>query len=278
MIRLIVIRGKKLSKNFVNHSPLGTIAYCRMENPMSGTQGKVVAITGASSGIGEATAVLIAGRGAKVVLGARRTDRLEALAARIGLAGGEAVYAATDVTRRGDLENLVALASERYGRLDVLVSNAGIGPISRFDDLRIEDWEAMIDVNIKGVLYGIAAALPVFRRQGAGHFVHVVSTAGLRIVPLQGVYAATKNAVRTLTEALRQEAGETLRVTSVSPGFVHTDFADSMTDPKTRAAILEQRDRIAIAPEAIARAIAFAIDEPADVDVNEIVVRPTAQG
>jgi len=273
-----VIRGKKLSKNFVNHSPLGTIAYCRMENPMSGTQGKVVAITGASSGIGEATAVLIAGRGAKVVLGARRTDRLEALAARIGAAGGEAVYAATDVTRRGDLENLVALALERYGRLDVLVSNAGIGPISRFDDLRIEDWEAMIDVNIKGVLYGIAAALPVFRRQGAGHFVHVVSTAGLRIVPLQGVYAATKNAVRTLTEALRQEAGETLRVTSVSPGFVHTDFADSMTDPKTRAAILEQRDRIAIAPEAIARAIAFAIDEPADVDVNEIVVRPTAQG
>jgi NADP-dependent 3-hydroxy acid dehydrogenase YdfG len=136
----------------------------------------------------------------------------------------------------------------------------------------------MIDVNIKGVLYGIAAALPVFRRQGAGHFVHVVSTAGLKIVPLQGVYAATKNAVRTLTEALRQEAGETLRVTSVSPGFVHTDFADSMTDPNTRAAILEQRDRIAIAPEAIARAIAFAIDEPADVDVNEIVVRPTAQG
>ena len=153
---------------------------------MSGTQGKVVAITGASSGIGEATAVLIAGRGAKVVLGARRTNRLEALAARVGAAGGEAVYAATDVTRRGDLENLVALALERYGRLDVLVSNAGIGPISRFDDLRIEDWEAMIDVNIKGVLYGIAAALPVFRRQGAGHFVHVVSTAGLRIVPLQG--------------------------------------------------------------------------------------------
>ncbi len=278
MIRLIVIRGKELSKNFVNQSPVGAIAYFRMENPMSGTQGKVVAITGASSGIGEATAVLIAGRGAKVVLGARRTDRLEALAARIGAAGGEAVYAATDVTRRDDLENLVALASERYGRLDVLVSNAGIGPISRFDDLRIEDWEAMIDVNIKGVLYGIAAALPVFRRQGAGHFVHVVSTAGLKIVPLQGVYAATKNAVRTLTEALRQEAGETLRVTSVSPGFVHTDFADSMTDLKTRAAILEQRDRIAIAPEAIARAIAFAIDEPADVDVNEIVVRPTAQG
>jgi NADP-dependent 3-hydroxy acid dehydrogenase YdfG len=245
---------------------------------MSGLEGKVVAITGASSGIGAATALLIAGRGAKVVLGARRADRLKALAARIAAAGGEAAYAPTDVTRRADLENLVALASDRFGRLDVLVSNAGVGPISRFDDLRVADWEAMIDVNIKGVLYGIAAALPVFRRQGSGHFVHVVSTAGLRIVPLQGVYAATKNAVRTLTEALRQEAGETLRVTSISPGFVHTDFAHSMTDPKTKAAILEQRDRIAIAPDAIARAIAFAIDEPADVDVNEIVVRPTAQG
>ncbi len=245
---------------------------------MSETRGKVVAITGASSGIGAATALLIAERGAKVVLGARRADRLEALAARIRAAGGDAAYAATDVTQRVDLANLVKLASDRYGRLDVLVSNAGIGPITRFDDLRVEDWEAMIDVNIKGVLYGIAAALPVFRRQGSGHFVHVISTSGLKIVPLQGVYAATKNAVRTLTEALRQEAGDTLRVTSVSPGFVHTDFADSMTEPATRAAILEQRDRIAIAPEAIARAIAFAIDEPADVDVNEIVVRPTAQG
>jgi NADP-dependent 3-hydroxy acid dehydrogenase YdfG len=249
-----------------------------MENMMPGIQGKVVAITGASSGIGEATALLLAGRGAKVVLGARRADRLEALAARIAVVGGEAATAATDVTRRADLENLVALALKRYGRLDVLVSNAGIGPISCFDDLRVEDWEAMIDVNIKGVLYGIAAALPLFRRQGSGHFVHVVSTAGLRIVPLQGVYAATKNAVRTLTEALRQEAGETLRVTSVSPGFVRTDFADSMTDPTAKAASLEQRDRIAIAPDAIARAIAYAIDEPADVDVNEMVVRPTAQG
>ena len=226
---------------------------------MSETQNKVVAITGASSGIGEATALVLAERGAKVVLGARRTDRLEALAARIAAHGGEAAYATTDVTRRGDLENLVKLALERYGRLDVLVSNAGIGPISGFDDLKVEDWDAMIDVNIKGVLYGIAAALPLFRRQGSGHFVHVVSTAGLRIVPLQGVYAATKNAVRTLTEALRQEAGDTIRVTGVSPGFVYTEFAESMTDPRAKAAIIEQRDRIALAPEAIARAIAFAI-------------------
>ena len=210
---------------------------------MSGTRGKVVAITGASGGIGEATALMLAERGAKVVLGARRAVRLEALAARIAAAGGEAATAATDVTQRADLENLVALAMQRFGRLDVLVSNAGIGPISPFDDLKVEDWEAMIDVNIKGVLYGIAAALPLFRRQGSGHFVHVISTAGIRIVPLQGVYAATKNAVRTLTEALRQEAGETLRVTSVSPGFVHTDFAEF--DDRSQG---QGRDRRAAGP------------------------------
>ena len=245
---------------------------------MSGIQGKVVAITGASSGIGEATALLLGERGAKLVLGARRTDRLAALAGRIAAAGGEAAYAATDVKRRNDLEKLVKLACERYGKLDVLISNAGVAPISAFDDLKVEDWEEMIDVNIKGVLFGVAAALPVFRRQGFGHFINIVSTAGLRIVPLQGVYAATKNAVRTLTEALRQEAGASLRVTGISPGFVHTELASSMTDARTRASILEQMEKIAIAPDAIARAIAFAIAEPADVDINEIVVRPTAQG
>jgi NADP-dependent 3-hydroxy acid dehydrogenase YdfG len=245
---------------------------------MSGTQGKVVAITGASSGIGEATALLLAERGAKLVLGARRTNRLAALADRIAAAGGEAAFAPTDVRRRNDLANLVKLACERYGQLDVLVSNAGVAPISAFDDLNVEDWEEMIDTNIKGVLFGVAAALPVFRRQGFGHFINIVSTVGLRIVPLQGVYAATKNAVRTLTEALRQEAGASLRVTGVSPGFVHTELANSMTDPRTRASIREQMEKIAIAPGAIARAIAFAIDEPADVDINEIVVRPTAQG
>ena len=143
------------------------------------SEGKVVAITGASSGIAEATALLLAGRGAQVVLAARRSDRLEALAARIAAAGGEAAYARTEVKRRDDLMNLVKFSCDRYGKLDVLVSNAGIGPISRFDDLRVEDWEEMIDVNIKGVLYGIAAALPLFRKQGFGHFVNVISTAGL---------------------------------------------------------------------------------------------------
>ena len=241
-------------------------------------EGKVVAITGASSGIGQATALLLAERGAKVVLAARREDRLEALANRIAGAGGEAAYARTDVKRRGDLSNLVKLACERYGKLDVLINNAGIGPISLLDDLRVEDWEEMIDVNIKGVLYGIAAALPVFRRQGFGHFVNTVSTAGLKIVPLQSVYAGAKNAVRTISEGLRQEAGDKLRVTIISPGFVHTDFAESMTNPEVKAQIVNTRDKMAISPDAIARAIAFAIEQPADVDVGEIVIRPTAQG
>lgn len=244
---------------------------------MSGIEDKVVIITGASSGIGEATALLLAERGAKVVLGARRVDRLAALADRIAQAGGEATYTRTDVKRRADLATLVTLACERYGKLDVLINNAGIGPISRFDDLRVEDWEEMIDVNIKGVLYGIAAALPVFRKQGFGHVVNVISTAGLRIVPLQGVYAGTKNAVRTISEALRQEAGATLRVTGVSPGFIHTGFADAMPDPQVKAHILDRMEKIAIPPEAIARGIAFAIEQPADVDVGDIVIRPTAQ-
>jgi len=205
------------------------------ENIMSGIKDKVVVITGASSGIGEATALLLAECGAKVVLGARGPDRLEALAARIGAAGGEAAYARTDVKRREDVSNLVRLPVERYGKLDVLVNNAGIAPISLLDELRVDDWEEMIDVNIKGVLYGIAAALPVFRRQGFGHFVNIISTAGLQIIPTMAVYAATKNAVRTITETLRQEAGDQLRVTGISPGFVQTNLADSMTSPGIRA-------------------------------------------
>jgi len=244
---------------------------------MSGIEGKVVAITGASSGIGKATALLLAERGAKVVLGARGSDRLKVLADRIVAAGGEAAYAPTDVKRRDDLSNLVALAIERYGKLDVFINNAGVAPISLLDELRVEDWEEMIDVNLKGVLYGIAAALPVFRRQGFGHFVNVISTAGIQITPTMAVYAATKNAVRTITEGLRQEAGDKLRVTGISPGFVHTNLADSMTNPEVKSQINDQMDKMAIPPEAIARAIAFAIEQPTDVDVNEIVIRPTAQ-
>lgn len=244
---------------------------------IEGIEGKVVAITGASSGIGEATALLLAARGANVVLGARRPERLEALADRIEAAGGEAAWARTDVKRREDLTGLVALARERFGKLDVLVSNAGVGPISALDDLHVEEWEEMIDVNLKGVLYGIAAALPVFREQGFGHFVNTVSTAGLRIVPLQAVYAGTKNAVRTISEGLRQEAGDSLRVTVVSPGFVRTEFADSVSDPEVKAQVLDRMEKIAIPPEAVARAIVFAVEQPDGVDVGDIVVRPTAQ-
>lgn len=237
-------------------------------------EGKVVAITGASSGIGEATALLVAGRGARVVLGARREDRLADLAARIGDA---AAHTRVDVTRREDLHALVALARERFGRLDVLVSNAGSGRISPLDDLRVDEWDEMVDVNVKGVLHGIAAALPVFREQGGGHFVTTASTAAFTVVPSMAVYAGTKVAVRAICEGLRQEAGPSVRVTTVFPGFVHTGFAEASTNPVVRERIAGLRDEIAIPPDAIARAVAFALEQPADVDVNEVVVRPTAQ-
>ncbi|MFJ2770720.1 SDR family oxidoreductase [Streptomyces sp. NPDC087300] len=244
---------------------------------MSEIDGKVVAITGAGSGIGEATALLLAERGARLVVGGRRSERLADLVARIEKAGGEAVHLRTDVTRRDDLHALVGLARERFGRLDVLVSNAGVGTISPLDDLRVEEWDHMVDVNIKGVLHGIGAALPVFRAQGGGHFVTTASTAAFRIVPTMAVYAGTKVAVRAICEGLRQEAGDSLRVTTVSPGMIGTEFADASSNPRVRAELSAARDRIAIPPAAVARAIAYAIGQPADVDVNEIVVRPTAQ-
>jgi NADP-dependent 3-hydroxy acid dehydrogenase YdfG len=238
---------------------------------------KVIVITGASSGIGEATALLLAGRGAKVVLGARGSGRLEALAKRITDAGGQAAYAPTDVKKREDVSNLVRLARERFGKLDVLFNNAGVMPISPLDDLRVTDWEDMIDVNIKGVLYGIAEALPVFRKQGFGHIINTASTAGLKTTANQSVYSGTKFAVRAISEGLRQEAGDKLRVTIISPGFVNTNFADGMTNPEVKAQMEASRDTFAMSPDAIARAVAFAIEQPANVDVGEIVIRPTAQ-
>jgi NADP-dependent 3-hydroxy acid dehydrogenase YdfG len=246
---------------------------------MEGITGKVVAITGASSGIGEATARLLAARGAAVVLGARRTERLDLLANEIRDHGGQAVASATDVTVQADLERLVALAEDNFGRLDVLVSNAGISKIGPMTDLDVDAWSAMIDVNVRGVLHGIAAALPVFRKQGAGHFVTTVSTAGLRIAPTQAVYAATKNAVRTLLEGLRQESTDgVIRTTSVSPGYVRTELADSIDNAEVRDQIRRGMDEFAIAPEAVARAIAFAIEQPQDVEIGDITIRPTAQG
>lgn len=239
-------------------------------------ESKVVAITGASSGIGRATAALLAERGAKVMLGARRSDELAKTCKRIEAAGGRACYRCVDVTRRADVETFVLAATETFGQLDVIVNNAGIGPISRFDSLRIDDWEAMIDVNLRGTLYGIGAALPIFQRQGFGQVVNVVSTAGLQITPTMGVYGATKNAVRTVTEALRQESSR-IRVTEVSPGFVATEFSDGINDVEIRSVIEQRKQQLAIPPEAIASAIAYAIDQPDTVEIGSIVVRPTAQ-
>jgi NADP-dependent 3-hydroxy acid dehydrogenase YdfG len=239
---------------------------------------KVVVITGASSGIGQATARLLAGQGYRVMLGARRGETLSALTAEISAAGGEAAYKVTDVTRRSDVEALVNDAVEHFGQVDAIVNNAGIGPISRFDALQVDDWDAMIDVNLRGTLYGIAAVLPLFARQKRGHVINVISTAGIKILPTMGVYAATKNAVRTLTEGLRQEAGPHLQVTEVSPGMVATSFGDSITDEKTREDIEKRMGDIAIPPEAIARGILFALEQPSEVEVGSLVIRPTAQG
>ncbi len=207
-----------------------------------------------------------------MVLGARRPDRLADLASRITDAGGEAAYASIDVRRREGLVTLVDLAQERFGRLDVLVSNAGVMPISPFDELRVDDWMDMIDVNVKGVLHGIAAALPVFREQGSGHFVNTASTAAHRIVATMGVYAGTKMAVRAISEALRQEADGRLRVTVVSPGMTRTSFGSRELTPQVEALL-----GIAMPPEAVGRAVAYAIEQPDDVDVGEVVIRPAAQ-
>ncbi|MDL5158746.1 SDR family oxidoreductase [Actinomycetospora termitidis] len=234
----------------------------------------VVVITGASSGIGEATARLLAGRGARLVLGARRTDRLEALAGELG---GEVRTLTTDVRRREDVAALVDLAVEAFGRLDVVVANAGVSRIGPLDEQTVDDWDAMIDVNLRGVLHAVAAALPVFRAQAAGHLISIVSTSGLKIVPEQVVYAATKNAVRTLSEGLRQEAGPHLRVTAISPGFTATELVDAVEDPELREQYRARMAELGMPADAIARAVAYAMDQPPGVDVGEIVVRPTAQ-
>jgi NADP-dependent 3-hydroxy acid dehydrogenase YdfG len=249
-----------------------------LEEFMAGITGKVVAITGASSGIGEATACLLAERGAAVVLGARRTERLDEVVEGIRHRGGSATSCATDVARPEDLHRLVGRAVAEFGQLDVLVSNAGISKIGPVADLDVDGWSAMIDVNLRGVLHGIAAALPVFRRQGRGHLVTTVSTSGIKISPTMAVYAATKNAVRTLMEGLRQESTDgVLRTTAVSPGFVRTDLAGSIDDVGLREQINQSMGEFGLPPEAVARAIAFAIEQPDDVEIGDITVRPTVQ-
>lgn len=241
---------------------------------MAGIEGKVVVITGASSGIGEATARLLAERGARVVLGARRADRLETLVSEIRGDGGEAEFGVVDVTDLGQVEGLVNLARERFGGLDVVVNNAGVMPLSPLEKLRMDDWNRMIDINIRGVLHGIAAGLPVMREQGHGQFVNLSSLGGHRVTPQAAVYSATKYAVMAISEGLRLEVGDNIRVTIISPGSTESELADSITDEAAKERMKSFRS-VSIPASAIAAAIAFAIEQPREVTVNEVIVRPT---
>jgi NADP-dependent 3-hydroxy acid dehydrogenase YdfG len=240
-------------------------------------KGKVVVITGASSGLGEATAMHLSAQGAIVVLGARRIDRLQSLADALKACGGKALAIATDVTRCDQVKKLVDVAVQTYGRIDVMINNAGLMPSSPLERLKIEDWDRMIDVNIKGVLYGIAAALPHMKQQKAGHIINVSSVAGHKVRAGGAVYAATKHAVLALSEGLRQEVKPyNIRTTVISPGAIATELPDSMTEPDI-AANMRKLYEIAIPAESFARAVAFAMSQPENVDVNEILFRPTGQ-
>lgn len=234
------------------------------------TAHKVVLVTGATSGIGAAVARRLAAQGHRVLAGARREDRLAELA------GDNIEVRRLDVTDRADIVSFVDWAVAAHGRIDVIVNNAGVMPLSRLDALLVDEWDAMIDVNVRGLLNGIAAALPQFQRQGHGHFVTVASVGAHEVVPTAAVYCATKHAAWAITEVLRQELDPAIRVTTVSPGVVESELAQSITDP-TAAAAMQTYRADSIPPEAIARAIAYAIDEPAEVDVNELVIRPARQ-
>jgi NADP-dependent 3-hydroxy acid dehydrogenase YdfG len=240
---------------------------------MTDLAGKVVLVTGASSGIGEATARELAAAGASVVIGARRVERLERLKRELDLAGGETMARALDVTSLEDVKAFVEAARARFGRVDVMVNNAGVMPLSPLAALKVDEWNQMIDVNIRGVLHGIAAALPVMEAQGEGQIINIASTAAHQVFPTAAVYCATKFAVRVISEALRQETDK-VRVTVVSPGVTTSELAETITHPETAAFIAEYRKK-AIPAEAVARAVRFAIEQPREVDVNEILVRPT---
>jgi len=240
--------------------------------------GKVIVITGASSGLGQAAARFLSGEGATVVLGARRVERIETLARELTAHGGKALAVRTDVTQRDQVRNLVDVAVQTCGRIDVLINNAGLMPHSPIERLKVDEWDRMVDVNIKGVLYGIAAAMPHMVRQKSGHIVNVSSVAGHKVTPAGAVYAATKHAVRALSEGLRQEVkAYNIRTTVISPGAVATELADSITEADISENIHKFYAEFAIPAESFARAVAFAISQPEDVDVNEILFRPTRQ-
>ncbi|MDK6079923.1 SDR family oxidoreductase [Massilia varians] len=238
--------------------------------------GKVVVITGASSGLGEATARQLSSLGAHLVLGARRKDRLEALAADIRGAGGKVEIVVTDVTRKQDVVALVQAALTNFGRLDVMINNAGLMAVAPLAELKVDEWDSMLDINVKGVLYGIAAALPVFQKQDSGHFINIASVAGLKMFGNATVYSATKFAVRAISEGLRAEVGGKIRSTVISPGAVESELKHGSSHAESASAVRDFYE-MAIPSDAVARAIAYAIIQPADVDINEIVLRPTAQ-
>lgn len=235
---------------------------------------KVILVTGASSGIGEAIAKRLAKAEHRVVLGARRTERLQALVEQLKESGGEASYRALDVTRLDDMQQFVSFAENTYGPVDVMINNAGVMPLSPLRSLKVDEWDRMLDVNVRGVLHGIAAVLPGMEARGVGQVINVSSIGGHAVFPNSAVYCATKFAVRAISEGLRQES-DRVRVTVISPGVVESELADTITDDTARDAMKDFR-RIAIEPDAIARAVAYAVEQPADVDVSEVIVRPTA--
>jgi NADP-dependent 3-hydroxy acid dehydrogenase YdfG len=244
---------------------------------MSNIQDKVVIITGASSGIGEATAKELSSKGAKLVLAARREDRLQKLQAEIENNGGKAIYKVTDVTLHEQMEELAEYALKAFGKIDVMINNAGLMPLSPLYQKKINEWDTMIDVNIKGVLYGIAAVLPSMRERKSGHIINVSSVAGHLIGPAGSVYSATKFAVRAITEGLRKEEGDNnIRTTIISPGAVASELPETISDVGLKSAI-DDFYKVAIGAESIARSIAFAIEQPADVAINEMIIRPTIQ-
>lgn len=245
-----------------------------MSNNISG---KVVIITGASSGLGEATARHLAEKGARVVLAARRKEKLDALVAELVNAGGQAVAYQTDVTSQDDVKALIQGAIDTFGCLDVLVNNAGLMAIAPLSEGRVDEWDRMIDINIKGLLYGVAAALPVFQQQNSGHFINIASVAGLKVFSPGGtVYSGTKFAVRAISEGLRHEVGGRIRTTTIEPGAVDSELKFGSSHQASRDFVVDFYQQ-AIPADSVARAIAFAIEQPADVDINEIVLRPTVQ-
>lgn len=245
---------------------------------MDNLKGKVVAVTGASAGIGKAIAIKLAQNGMKVILGARNIEQLENIVDEIKNNQGDAISVKIDVSKKEDLIHFVNAAVGKYGKLDVIINNAGIAQLSRIDELDVEGWEHMIDINIKGVLYGMAAAIPIFKKRQSGHIVNIISTSGIKIVPTQGIYAGTKNAIRTISEAFRQESDGNIRITGISPGYIKTDFAvKSVETEAMKLAAQNSVDEMAISPEAIADAVIYAICQPKDVEIGDIVIRPAKQ-